>query len=212
MNYPLKTPDENELSLVDIVNFISESWKIILGFSFLGFGFAILFINMVPKEYEAIAQIRMAQIANVNYKNNNNINSQAINIEEPQALIARMALPTFYPAEAIELCGLADERGAEVALASKVKLSIPKGVSGILDLKIRATSLEVASVCANTIFQIIRASHTQLIAPYIDEAKNKLRIEEERLIRATQAICKGNKSEAETSSTYFSARDEIRHS
>jgi hypothetical protein len=44
----------------------------------------------------------MAQIANVNN------NPLGINIEEPQALIARMALPTSYSKETIALCGLAD--------------------------------------------------------------------------------------------------------
>jgi uncharacterized protein involved in exopolysaccharide biosynthesis len=200
----------DELSLLDIVEFIQESWKTIAGFTVLGIAGAALFIWATPKQYEASAQIKMAQIANVNNNNNNNINPLGINIEEPQALIARMALPTSYPKETIALCGLADQKDPQVALASKVKLSIPKGVGGTVDLKIRDTSKEIAKACTNAVYQLIKTSQARLIAPYIDEASKKLAIEEERLGRATQVIAKADKSGAAVSAAYLATRDEIR--
>jgi hypothetical protein len=134
----------------------------------LGIAGAALFLWAVPKQFEASAQIKMAQIANVN--NNNNINPLGINIEEPQALIARMALLTSFPKETVTLCGLADQNDSEVAPASKVKLSIPKGVGGTVHLKIRDASKEIAKACTNAVYQLIKTSQAQLIAPYIDEA------------------------------------------
>lgn len=202
---------ENEISLIDIFEFLDESWKIIAGCTVLGIAGAALFIWVIPKQFEASAQIKMAQIANVNNNNNNNINPLGINIEEPQALIARMALPTSYPKETIALCGLADQNDPEVALASKVKLSIPKGVGGTVDLKIRDASKEIAKACTNAVYQLIKTSQAQLIAPYIDEASKKLAIEEERLGRATQVIAKADKSGAAVSAAYLATRDEIRY-
>ncbi|BEI42143.1 hypothetical protein PHIN10_02920 [Polynucleobacter sp. HIN10] len=165
---------------------------------------------MVPKQYEASAQIKMAQIANVN-NNNNNINPLGINVEEPQALIARMALPTSYPKETIALCGLTDEKDADAQLAKKVKLSIPRGVGGTVDLKVRDASKEITQTCANAVYQLIKTSQAQLVAPYIDEASKKLKIEEERLARATQVIAKADKSGAAVSAAYLATRDEIRY-
>ncbi len=210
----INSPDQpndlaDELSLLDIVEFIQESWKTIVGFTALGIAGAALFLWVVPKQYEASAQIKMAQIANVN--NNDNILSLGINIEEPQALIARMALPTSYPKETIALCGLADQKDPEVVLASKVKLSIPKGVGGTVDLKIRDASKEIAKACTNAVYQLVKTSQAQLIAPYIDEASKKLAIEEERLGRATQVIAKADKSGAAVSAAYLATRDEIRY-
>jgi len=201
---------DDELSLIDIINFFRESCKVIAGFTMLGITGSALYLWGVPKQFEASAQIKMAQIASVN-NSNSNINPLGINIEEPQALIARMALPTSYPNETVILCGLADQKDPEVALASKVKFSIPKGVGGIVDLKIRDASKEIAKACTNAVFRLIKTSQAKLIAPYIDEASNKLAIEKERLGRATQVIAKADKSGTAVSAAYLATRDEIRY-
>jgi capsular polysaccharide biosynthesis protein len=201
---------ESEISLADVIEFLQESWKIIAVFTVLGIAGAALFLWIVPKQYEANAQIKMAQIANFN-NNNNNINPLGINIEEPQALIARMALPTTYPKETVALCGLAEQKDGELVLATEVKLAIPKGVGGTVDLKIRNTSKDVAKVCANAVYQLIKSTQAQLITPYINEASKKLRIEEDRLGRATQIIAKADKSGAAVSAAYLATRDEIRY-
>jgi uncharacterized protein involved in exopolysaccharide biosynthesis len=201
----------DELSLLDIIEFIQESWKTIVGFTILGIVGGALFLWAIPKQYEASAQIKMAQIANVNNNNNNNINPLGINIEEPQALIARMALPTSYPKETIALCGLAEQKDADAQLAKKVKLGIPKGVGGTVDLKIRDASKEIAKACTDAVYQLIKLSQAQLAAPYIDEARKKLKIEEERLGRATQVIAKADRSGAAVSAAYLATRDEIRY-
>jgi uncharacterized protein involved in exopolysaccharide biosynthesis len=60
----------DELSLLDSVEFIQESWKTIAGFTALGIAGAGIYLWAAPKQYEATAQIKMAQIANVNNKNN----------------------------------------------------------------------------------------------------------------------------------------------
>ncbi|WP_108507825.1 Wzz/FepE/Etk N-terminal domain-containing protein [Polynucleobacter acidiphobus] len=200
---------DDELSLLDIIEFMQESWKTIVGFTVLGIAGAGLYLWAVPKQYEASAQIKMAQIANFN--NNNNINPLGINIEEPQALIVRMALPTSYPKETIALCGMVDQKDPELTLASKAKLSIPKGVGGTVDLKVRDASKEIAKACTNAVYQLIKSSQAQLVAPYIDEASKKLKIEEERLGRATQVIAKADKSGAAVSAAYLATRDEIRY-
>jgi uncharacterized protein involved in exopolysaccharide biosynthesis len=201
---------DGDLSLVDIVGFLQESWKTIAGFTLLGIVASVLFLWAVPKQYEVSAQIKMAQIANVN-NNNNNLNPLGINIEEPQALIARMALPTSYSKETIALCGLTDTKDPDALLAKKVKLSIPKGVSGTVDLKIRDASKDVAKACTNALYQLIKSSQAQLVAPYTDEATKKLKIEQERLGRATQVIAKADRSGAAVSAAYLATRDEIRY-
>ncbi len=202
---------DDDLDLVDIIEFLQESWKTIAGFMVLGIAGATFYLWVFPNQFEASALIKMAQIANVNNNNNNNINPLGINIEEPQALIARMALPTSYPKEIIVLCGLAEQKDPEVALASKVKLSIPKGVGGAVDLKVRDASKDTAKACVNAVFQLIKISQAQLIAPYITEASKQMEIEKERLARATQVIAKADKSGAAVSAAYLATRDEIRY-
>jgi uncharacterized protein involved in exopolysaccharide biosynthesis len=202
---------DEEISLADIANFIVESWQTVLVFILLGLGVAGAYLLFTPKQYEAIAQIRMAQIASPNNNNNNNINPLGINIEDPAALIARMTLPTTYASQTIQECGLADRERASSVLAKVVKLSTPKGVANTVDLRIQAPSPELAKRCANALYQFIKSSQSQLIAPYIEDAKGKLTIEQDRLARATQMIARADKSGAAISAAYLSTRDEIRY-
>ena len=190
---------ESEISLADVIEFIQESWKIIVGVTVLGISGAAVYLWVAPKQYEASAQIKMAQIANV------------INIEEPQALIARMAIPTSYPKEVIAICGLADKKDSNALLAKKVRLTITKGVNSTVDLKILSVSKETAKECVNALFQLIKSNQAELIAPFIDAARKKLAIEEQRLTRATQVIAKADSSGAAVSAAYLSTRDEVRY-
>ena len=201
---------DDEISLLDIFLFFKNEYQFIIGFALLGFVGAALYLWTVPKQYEVIGQIKMAQIANLN-NNNNNVSPLGINIEEPQALIARMAIPTTYPKETITLCGLAEPKDAGALLAKKAKLSLPKGLVGVVDLEIRDTSKEVAQACANAIYEFVKTSQAQLIAPYIEEASKKLIIEKERLSRATEFIARADKSGSGVSGAYLATRDEIRY-
>ena len=198
---------EDEISLLDIFLFFKNEYQFIIGFTLLGFVGAALYLWTVPKQYEVIGQIKMAQIANLN----NNVSPLGVNIEEPQALIARMAIPTTYPKETITLCGLAEQKDAGSVLAKKAKLSLPKGLGGTVDLEIRDTSKEVAEACANAIYEFVKMSQAQLIAPYVEEASKKLIIEKERLSRATEFIARADKSGSGVSGAYLSTRDEIRY-
>ena len=202
---------EDEISLLDIFLFFKNEYQFIIGFTLLGFVGAALYLWTVPKQYEVIGQIKMAQIANLNNNNNNNVSPLGVNIEEPQALIARMAIPTSYPKETIAVCGLAEQKDAASALAKKAKLSLPKGLVGVVDLEIRDTSKEVAQACANAIYEFVKTSQAQLIAPYVEEASKKLIIEKERLSRATEFIVRADKSGSGVSGAYLATRDEIRY-
>ncbi len=197
---------EDEISLLDIFLFFKNEYQFIVGFILLGFVGAASYLWTVPKHYEASVQIKLAQISAGNV-----VSSQGTTIEEPQALIARMAIPTTYPKETVALCGLAEQKDAGSVLAKKVKLSLPKGVGGTVDLEIRDTSKEVAQACANAIYEFVKTSQAQLIAPYIEDASKKLVIEKERLSRATQFIAKADKSGSAVSAAYLATRDEIRY-
>ena len=197
---------EDEISLLDIFLFFKNEYQFILGFTLLGFVGAALYLWTVPKQYEVSGLIKMAQISAGNV-----VGPSGATIEEPQALIARMAIPTTYPKETIALCGLAEERDAGSVLAKKAKLSLTKGVGGTVDLEIRDTSKEVAEACANAIYEFVKTSQAQLIAPYIEEASKKLVSEKERLSRATEFIVRADKSGSAVSAAYLATRDEIRY-
>jgi LPS O-antigen subunit length determinant protein (WzzB/FepE family) len=206
--------DESEISLIDILQFLNGAYKTILMFGVLGVAAAIAYLVITPKKYEAIAQIAMAQIGaanNNNNNNNNNINPLGINIEEPSLLIARMSSPTSFTPQVIAACGLQDQANPALTLSKSIKLSLPKGVANVVELKTFGLSPQAAEQCNLAIFELIKTTQSLIVAPFIAEAKVQLDDDIERLAKAKALLAKVDKSGSAMGAVYLSTRDEIRY-
>jgi uncharacterized protein involved in exopolysaccharide biosynthesis len=200
---------ESEISLIDIFEFLQESWKTIAGFTVLGIAGAAFYLSVVPKQYEATAQIVMAQIG-ANNNNNNNMTPLGINIEEPALLIARLNMPTSFTAQEIAACGFEGRPEAGAALAKAIKVVPPKGIPNVVELKTNGNSPQLAKDCAAAIFELIKTTQNQLVIPYIEEAQLKLADDEKRLANAKDIVAKADKLGSAMGAAYLSTRDEIR--
>jgi len=149
-------------------------------------------------------------MAQIGAANNNNINPLGVNIEEPALLIVRLSSPTSYTPEIAKACGLDSAKDAQELLSKSVKLTIPKGVANVVDLKIIGASPEASINCAQAVFDLIKTTQAQIIKPYIEEAKAKLLDNQERLTKAQDLVMKADKSGSAMGAAYLSTRDEIR--
>ena len=204
-NAPLN--QEEEISLLDILLFLKRSYKLIAFIGILGVAVSFGYLLITPKQYQASAQIQMAQIGAAN---NNNINPLGVNIEEPGLLIARLSSPTSYTTEITKSCGLDSAKDAQAILSKSLKLTIPKGVANVVDLKIIGASPEASVNCVQAVFNLIKTSQAQIIKPYIQEANEKLLDNQERLTKAQDLVMKADKSGTAMGAAYLSTRDEIR--
>lgn len=200
---------EDEISLKDIVDFVVESWKAVVLTGLLGLVGSVAYLWMTPNQYQANAQIKMAQIS-ANNNNNNNTNPLGVNIEDPNLLMARLKLPTTYTAQEIKECGLESSTTAYEDLAATAKFSAVKGVGSMIELKINRDSKEVAVGCAQSLFENIKASQNQIIKPYIEEAKTLLVRYQDRLTNSQSLVSRADKSGAALSAAYLANRDEVK--
>jgi capsular polysaccharide biosynthesis protein len=196
---------EDEVSLKDIINFLVESWKTMLGVGCLGFLGVVLFLAVTPNQYEAIAQIQMAQMST-----NNNTNPLGANVEDPNLLILRLKLPTTYSAAEIKACSSEGQKMSAETIVAISKFSAIKGVGSIVELKIRLESREQAIACVQALFENIRESQNQIIKPYIEEAKVLLIKYQARLKEAQGLVARADKSGAALSAAYLANRDEVK--
>lgn len=199
---------DDEISLVDTLSFIKDAWKSIVIAGVAGISLSIAYIVITPNQYESVAQIAMAQIGAAN---NNNINPLGVNIEDPVLLIARMSSPTSFTPQVIVACGFQGQSNAAVALSGGIRLTIPKGLANVVELKTFGKSPQEAQECSRAVFELIKTTQSQIIAPYIEEAKVKLLDDEERLARAQEIVTKSDKSGSAMGAAYLSTRDEIRY-
>lgn len=166
---------ESEISLKSMIQLLTKSWKIFLVTEMLCIFAAGVYIFFTPIQFEAIANIQMAEI-NISGDNS----SALIPVEEPSLLIARMRQPTSYTQKEIDGCGLNNvANGAEV-LANNVMITPIKGVKSVVELKVRMNSKDLAVSCVNELFEVIRDRQNQLTQVYVDEIKtlNTLNVQE----------------------------------
>jgi capsular polysaccharide biosynthesis protein len=202
--------EEDEISLKDIIDFLIENWKTILAAGILGLAASLIFVFVAPAQYEAKAQIKMAQIRVIN-NNNNNVNSLGVNIEEPAVLMARVKLPTSFDPVTIDRCGLTGEKDAQDILAKLVKLSEVKGAPSVVDLSIQSSTKEQADACVSAIFDLIKSSQKAIKEPFVIEAKSKLAEYQKRLDDSRSVILRADKSGAALSAAYLATRDEVKN-
>jgi capsular polysaccharide biosynthesis protein len=196
----------DEISLKDIVDFLIESWKTIVLTGVFGVLGAVVFIWVTPNQYQATAQIQMAQIS----ASNNNTNPQGVNIEDPNLLITRLKLPSTYSAQEIKACGFESAEIPSEALMKVVKISVVKGVGSIVELKINLDSKHLAITCAQSLFENIKASQNEIINPFIEEAKMLLLKYQNRLTNSQSLVSRADKSGAALSAAYLANRDEVK--
>lgn len=199
---------ESEVSLVDILRFLRDAYKAIVIAGVAGLGISVIYLAIAPKQYEAVAQVAMAQIGAAS--NNNGLNAPGINIEEPSLLIARLSQPTSFPADVLSACGIEEGDNTVAMLSKSIKLVPSKGVANLVELKTYGASPEAALTCAKAIFWLIKTTQAQIAFPYIEEAKLKLADDSERLAKAREFIVKADKSGSPMGTAYLLTRDEIR--
>jgi capsular polysaccharide biosynthesis protein len=204
---------EDEISLKNIVDFLAESWKAIILTGLLGLLGSIAYLWVTPNQYQATAQIQMAQISadsnNKNNNNNNNTNPLGVNIEDPNLLIARMRLPSSYSQESVKACGYDSKQTPLESLAKMVKLSLIKGTQ-MVELKVLGLSQTQVVQCAESIVETIKQSQKIIAAPIIEDAQLKLTKYSQRLQEAQGFILRADKSGSSMSAAYLSTRDEVK--
>jgi len=206
----------NEISILDILRFLKGAYKTMLVFGILGLVVAIAYLVITPNRFEAVTQIQMAQTSGVNNinnnnNNNNNLNYLGVNVEEPALLISRLGSPSSFSAGAIVACGEQAQSNPALAMVQTIKLTPIKGVSNLVELKTVGSTQEAASICAQAIFELIKTSQAQIVAPFIEEAQTRLAEDSIRLDQAKALVAKADKSGAVMgAATYLSTRDEIK--
>ena len=198
---------ESGISLLDILFFLKDTYKIIAIAGLAGLAAAIAYLVITPKQYEATSQIMMAQVA----ATNNTVNPAGVNIEEPALLILRMSLPTSFTAPVITACGFKGRANASLDLSKSIKLTVSKGATNAVQLKTFGKTALEAQECNLAIFDLIKATQSLILTPYINEAKLRIAGYEERLSVVKDLLAKTGKLDSVMSPSYPYARDEIRY-
>lgn len=201
---------EREISIRDMLDFFKDSWRTITIFAMLGLICGIFYIWITPNQYQATAQIQMAQFAGNSNSANNIMSPIGVNVEDPARLISRLQLPTTYSNEVVNACGLKESEKVREKLVKLIKASPSKGGISIVEVTINRESKKVALACMNALFDEISQTQAEMAEPFFQEiaknlSDNLLKIER---TKSTFKQAAGN-SNLLVAPAYILARDEI---
>ncbi len=196
---------EDEISLRDITDFLVEFWRLIFLAGLLGVVTSVGYLIVTPYEYQATAQIQLAEISVGNKLNN----SGKVHVEDPNLLIARLKMPTSYSVETIKGCGFENLPSSAEDLVSILNFTIIKNVESIIEISITRDSKEAAIACAQHLFENIKSSQSQIIKLYVEELKVLLIKYEARLSHMKNLTFRRDKAIDSLSVEYLANRDEV---
>lgn len=197
--------DPNEL-----IAFLKENLKLILISTLVGLILAIIYLIVTPSQYEATAQVEMAQIADFSRFDGPTVSLSEARylIEDPNALVGRLFLPSSFDEETINACEMPDHPLKNEILARSVKATVMKKVLNVAELSIRHESAALAIKCATAIFIMIQRQQSDMVNQRLERAKSTVE-SLKAMIASLESELARNTAAQNQQVTYLAKREEL---
>lgn len=148
-NAPQSLPSEDDVvSLMDIINFLQNGWKVIVIASILGLGIGGSYAFLTPSKFQAEVIVQGALVAGQP-------------VETSAVLIEKLKQPTYYSQNTLKQCGQHGLPLEASTLAKELKLSVVKS-SPLINLSYRSSSTDSSIRCLEAILQDIQQNQDSL--------------------------------------------------
>lgn len=147
-------------TFLSLMKFLAQGWKLIAAGIVLGLLGAAAYLAVTPVEYDASAIVKMAENRGLD-KDGIPIPNQ---VESATLVIARLNTPAAYSSEVLSACGLEDSGEAKLKLSKEARYTA-EGQPAFLTVNVRGSSAELASKCAEGVFDMIRQQQDTLSKP-----------------------------------------------
>jgi len=139
---------DDEISLMDIYEFLVDGWKTILALTFIGTSIGIVTSIVLPEQFEAKASIESARLIS------NYVSSHAV-------LAEKMRSPTYYDSKTLAVCTAKDREGSLENLAKSLNPNVAKN-SNFVSVSYRAESREDAIRCLEQVLEVVVVREREL--------------------------------------------------
>lgn len=151
---------EDEISLIDIYEFLKDGYKTILTTVVLGgvTGIAVAFI--LPEKFSATAHIQPARVV-------------GNEIERINVLAEKMRSPTYYSQNTFAACDVLDSINPAQSLVDGLKPNVAQA-SSFVSISFKSKSTDTSINCLNAVLNDVIESQNALSKPILDRVINDL--------------------------------------
>lgn len=172
---PCLNVEDDEISLWDMVSFLKEGWRWLVGGVALGLVAAVAFVLFAPTQYEATAVLQPATVG----LPTTTTTTKGAEVEPAAQTLERLKMPTFFTQELVQVCQVPPAQ----ALAAGLKSSQLKGGS-LIQISFRAPSVAVAQACVAAVVVQLAKSQAEIASPIIKALEEQLAVTRQRLSEA----------------------------
>lgn len=175
---PAKTQFDDEISLLDIIQFFKVNFKRILFFIILGGILGFLYGKWADPVYDGSVLVSPALVAG-NY------------VIDPKITLTKLSMNSYYAKETFLACNPEfyedkdKDKDIDYDMSDIVKTLITKD-GNLIELKMQSSSKEIIHACLEHITNNITTSQKIIADPLIESKKNQLSLVEEKLKLAEQ--------------------------
>ena len=155
-----ETLADDEISLIDIYEFLVEGWKTIVAVAVVGTSIGVITSLTLPEQFEAKASIESARLTG------GEVVSNAV-------LAEKMRSPTYYDSKTRAVCIGEDREGTLEALAKSLNPNVAKN-SNFVSVSYRAESREDAIRCLEQVLDVVIESQRNLVSARLSSVLSSL--------------------------------------
>ena len=168
-----QTPFDDEISLLDIIQFFKTHFKRILFFIILGGTLGYLYGKLAPPVYDGSILISPAKVAGVA-------------IVDPKITLTKLSMNSYYSKETFLACNPKfykdkdKDKEIDYDMSDIVKTSITKD-GNLIEIKMSHSNKETIHACLENIASNINSSQKIIAGPLVESKKNELNLVETKL-------------------------------
>lgn len=151
---------DDEISLLDIYEFLKEGWMTIVSATVLGglIGLGAAFV--LPERFQASGNIQPARVI-------------GNDVENIAVLSEKMRSPTFYTQKTLVICGVMDSLDPGQTLAKALNPNVARN-SVFVSVAFKSESINTSIACLNAVLEDVVHTHSTLKKPVLDKTLNDL--------------------------------------
>ncbi len=160
---------EEEISLIDIIDFFKNGWKFILATAIVTTLIGTGYTFIATPRYQATAVFQTAKVADKD-------------VEPPNVLIEKIKIPTYFSQKTFDECGLSELSEPGVALSKRLNPTLSK-TAPFITISYKSKSPEIAKNCLINVIADIATQQNEIAKPLLDTKKNQLNSLKDKLLQ-----------------------------
>lgn len=149
----IRVNESGLVSVQDVYDFLRNSTNCLFLFGLAGLLIGFSYLQFAKKQFEGIGYVKINQVPV--------LESLAVNVDNADNTIARLANPTAYSDKETTACGVDSDSVSRKFLANSIRASRYGNTNSVIEIRVRGSTSQITKQCFEAIFNLIKVQQIQ---------------------------------------------------